>query len=159
MINGTINFSDCKFISEEEHKELIKRCHPEYEDIVVAKSGTTGVATLIDAKKEFSLFVSVALLKINRKLATPRFVVYFLNSRVGKKQMIDRTKGGTIKNLHIEEIRKITIPTPSLGEQQKIVEKLETVQNYKKVLQKQKELLKELFDSVLDKSMKGEMDN
>ena len=38
------------------------------------------------------------------------------------------------------------------------VEKLEAVREYKKKLLKQKELLKELFDSVLDKSMRGEMD-
>lgn len=39
------------------------------------------------------------------------------------------------------------------------VEKLEAVQNYKKLLLKQKVYLRELFDSVLDKSMKGELDN
>lgn len=34
---------------------------------------------------------------------------------------------------------------------------LEYLQEYKKLLQKQKLLYKELFDSVLDKSMKGEI--
>lgn len=154
-----VDFANCKFISESEHDELIKRCNPEFEDIVVAKSGTTGVATLVDTKEKFSLFVSVALLKLNKKVVDPKFVVFYLNSKLGKKQMLDRTKGGTIKNLHIEEIREITIPFPSFTEQQKIVEKLEVVQNYKKLLLKQKSLLKELFDSILDKSMKGELDS
>lgn len=33
MSCGTIYFSDTKFISELEHKELYKRCNPEYGDI------------------------------------------------------------------------------------------------------------------------------
>ena len=38
-----------------------------------------------------------------------------------------------------------------------IVAKLEAIESYKKLLLEQKELLAELFDSVLHKSMNGEM--
>lgn len=55
--------------------------------------------------------------------------------------------------------KRLKISLPSLKEQQKIVEKLEAVQEYKKKLLWQKNLLKELFDSVLDKSMKGGMES
>lgn len=58
-----------------------------------------------------------------------------------------------------EPILNLKLNLPELIKQQEIVEKLEGVQNYKKLLTKQKELLKELFDSVLDKSMKGQLDN
>lgn len=52
----------------------------------------------------------------------------------------------------------LPVQNPTTTEQKEIVEKLEAVQNYKKLLLKQKSFLKELFDSVLDKSMKGGMD-
>lgn len=42
------------------------------------------------------------------------------------------------------------------NEQKQIVEKLSAAQEYKKKLLKQKELLRELFESTLDKAMKGE---
>lgn len=159
IINGVVDFTKCKFISQTEHDQLTKRCSPEFEDVLIAKSGTTGVATLVNIKKEFSLFVSVALLKPNRDLVQSKFLVYFLNSESGKRQMAARTKGGIVKNLHIEEIRELEIPIPSQKNQQEIIEKLEAVQNYKKLLQEEKELLNELFDSVLDKSIKGELDS
>ncbi len=41
---------------------------------------------------------------------------------------------------------------------EEVVEKLDSIQDYKKILLKQKSLLKELFDSVLHKSMNGETD-
>lgn len=45
------------------------------------------------------------------------------------------------------------------NEQKQIVEKLSTVQRYKKEIVEQKAKLKELFDSVLQRSMNGEMDS
>ena len=60
---GIVDFSDTRFVSEREHKELYKRCNPELNDILYTKVGTTGIAKIVDTKKEFSLFVSVALLK------------------------------------------------------------------------------------------------
>jgi len=70
---------------------------------------------------------------------------------------IKRT-GNTIPQLTVPMIRQEVITVPPLSEQQKIIEKLSAIQNYKKLLLKQKELLRELFDSVLHKSMNGEID-
>ena len=56
-----------KYISEIEHKELIARCNPQKGDMLLTKVGTTGIPVYIETDKEFSLFVSVALLKFNHK--------------------------------------------------------------------------------------------
>lgn len=53
---------------------------------------------------------------------------------------------------------RIKIPLPPLNIQQKIVKKLSAVQEYKKKLVEQREKLKELFESVLHKSMAGKFD-
>lgn len=52
-------------------------------------------------------------------------------------------------------ILKLKTPLPSLETQRQIVEKLQAVQNYKKKLLEQRTRLKELFDSVLYKEMRG----
>ena len=44
MSCGTIDFSDTKFISELEHKELYKRCNPEYGDAYNMVLGSVTVA-------------------------------------------------------------------------------------------------------------------
>ena len=56
-----------RFISEEEHKELIKRCCPEYDDILIPKIGTLGFAKRIDIDEKFSIFVGLALIKPKKK--------------------------------------------------------------------------------------------
>jgi len=52
----------------------------------------------------------------------------------------------------------LLVKIPTINNQKSLTEGLEAIQEYKKLLFKQKTLLKELFDSVLYKSMKGEID-
>ncbi len=56
-----------KYISLEEHRELIKRCKPEKGDILISKCGTIGRTKLIDVDYEFSIFVGLALLKLKKR--------------------------------------------------------------------------------------------
>ena len=64
MSNGYLSLNNTKFISKEEHKELYLRCNSEKGDLLLSKVGTTGVPAIIETDEEFSLFVSVALLKL-----------------------------------------------------------------------------------------------
>lgn len=58
-----IDWSSVKYISEDEHRELCKRCRPEKGDILLSKNGTIGITKVIDWEIEFSIFVSLCLLK------------------------------------------------------------------------------------------------
>ena len=63
-----ILFDNCKYISEDQRKELCKRCKPEKRDVLYTKIGITGIAKAIDTAAEFSIFVSVALLKLGANI-------------------------------------------------------------------------------------------
>jgi type I restriction enzyme S subunit len=47
IYNGIVNFENTKYISEKEHEELIKRCNPEPDDLLIRKSGTIGRMALV----------------------------------------------------------------------------------------------------------------
>jgi len=86
----------------------------------------------------------------------PEFLAYIL---ILKKRAIEQLGGvTTFPFISKSVIANLKIPLPPLQVQKQIVAKLSAVQEYKKLLLKQKSLLQELFDSVLDKSMKGKMD-
>jgi len=150
-----LDFRDVQYISKEEHNRLIKRCHPQKGDVLYTKVGTTGIAKMINMDREFSIFVSVALLKVNKEKILPEFLEKVLNISFCRRQAYLYTQGAANQNLVIRDIERIKIPLPPLEAQKKIVEKLSAVQEYKKKLLKQKQLLQELFESILNKSMKG----
>ena len=117
-----------KFISNEEHMALIKRCHPQQGDVLYSKNGTIGVAKLVDWEWDFSIFVSLALIKPCPESLDSRYLECFLNSDAAYAQAKSRSKSGTVTNLHLIDIKTIQIPLPSLGKQQQIVTEIEAEQ-------------------------------
>ena len=117
-----------KFISEKEHLRLIKRCHPQKGDVLYSKNGTIGVAKVVDWEGDFSIFVSLALIKPHRELVDSRYLECFLNSDSAYAQATSRSKSGTVTNLHLVDIKTIRIPLPPFTKQQEIVAELEAEQ-------------------------------
>ncbi|MCK2179320.1 restriction endonuclease subunit S [Hafnia paralvei] len=116
----SINFDNIKFIPEHEHKELIKRCKPESGDLLLSKNGTIGVPKLINWNWEFSIFVSLCLIKFKETL-TPEYSEYFFKSHEIKEQISGLVKQSTVINLHLDKIQNFWFCIPSLEEQWKIV--------------------------------------
>lgn len=120
---GNISFSNTKFISVEEHKELSKRCNPQKGDILLTKVGTTGIPVLIDCDEEFSLFVSVALLKFFNTYIDAHYFIYLLKSPLVQLQAMENTRGVGNKNWVLSDIENTLLVLPPLQEQRRIVEK------------------------------------
>ncbi len=125
MSSGVLSLSDTKFISEEEHSELVKRCNPQRGDILLSKVGTTGVPAKVETDEQFSLFVSVALLKFNKALLDIDFLYLTILSPSFQKQCEEHTRGVGNKNWVIVDIANTIFPLPPLAEQKRIVAKLE----------------------------------
>lgn len=125
--SGIIDFSNTRFISKEAHRELAKRCNPEFGDILLTKVGTTGIAVEVDTEQEFSIFVSLALLKFSRENIDRRFLCYLINSPFVKRQSADNTQGIGNKNLVLRLINQFAIPLPPLAEQHRIVAKVDAL--------------------------------
>lgn len=120
--------SSKKFIPRAEHDELIKRCHPEKGDVLYSKNGTIGIAKLVDWDWEFSIFVSLCLIKPKAELLDPHYLTCFLNSDTAYSQATARSKSGTVTNLHLVDIKTIKIPLPPLETQRAIVAEIEAEQ-------------------------------
>jgi type I restriction enzyme, S subunit len=116
-----ISFRDTKFISEHDHLEFIKRTHPEKGDVLITKDGTIGVARIIESNRVFSIFVSVALVKMVRPEIAPFFTLC-INSEAIRNTIIP--KGAALKHLHLVDLRKLPLPLPPLAEQHRIVGKV-----------------------------------
>ncbi|WP_308009482.1 restriction endonuclease subunit S [uncultured Fusobacterium sp.] len=159
--NNKIYFDDIKYISQEEHKELYKRCNPEKGDILITKSGTIGRTAEVKEEFEFSLFVSVALIKNYKNIILSKYLLYNTNDYMNKINIASDIKGGVIKNYHISDIKKQPIPLPPLEEQKRIVEKLdsmfEKINKAKELIQEVKENIENRKESILNKAFRGEL--
>lgn len=119
MSSGKLDFSRCKYISEQEHQELYSRCNPELGDLLVTKVGTTGIPVIVDTDLPFSLFVSVALLKFNQHLIYNKFLQILINAPLVQKQVAENTRGVGNKNWVMRDIANTIIVLPPLAEQKR----------------------------------------
>ena len=147
-----IDFNDTKFITLEEHQTLIKRCNPVCGDVLLTKIGTIGnVCVIPENSPNFSIFVSVALLKPRKDIITSQYLQVALSTFFAKSQMKRELKGIGVPDLHLENICNIQIPVPDdINEQDKIVEIY--TNSYKNKLRKYgkaKDLLESINDILL----------
>jgi type I restriction enzyme S subunit len=161
ITSGKIRFDDARLITREEHAVLTKRCRPERGDVLLTKVGTTGFAKAIDVDREFSIFVSLALLKLDKKRLNPKFTEYMLNSSRLKECSSAGTRGVGNQNLVLKFIREFPMPAPELFEQHRIVAHLDslqaTVEALKRLQAETAAELDALLPSILDKAFRGDL--
>jgi len=163
--SGRLNFSNTRFISESEHKALCKRCKPQYGDVLLTKVGTTGIAVVVDAKTQFSIFVSLALIKMPLEIDS-RFLALQLNSPFLRRQSAEGTEGVGNKNLVLRKINNFDLVIPPQAEQRRIVSKVDELMSLCDLLEAQQNdattvntyLVKALLDT-LCQNTNGDFDS
>ena len=125
MSSGILRFNNTKYISENEHIELSKRCHPQKGDLLLSKVGTTGIPLIIETEKEFSIFVSLALIKFTSIPIDKRFLIHLINRPLVQEQVQENTRGVGNKNWVLTAIANTLILLPPLNEQLRISDKID----------------------------------
>lgn len=125
---GYFDLSRIKYITQEEHEKLIQRVKPERNDILVCRIGTLGKAIKCTVNFDFSIFVSLGLLRpIDYDLSD--YVVFAINSPLGDKWIQDNKVGGGTHTYKINliDLPNMLVPLPPLEEQKRIVESYMTI--------------------------------
>ena len=130
MSSGVIDFSNTKYISKEEHQKLSDRCHPQKGDLLLSKVGTTGIPAMVTTDREFSLFVSVALIKLIQCDINREFLVFMIQSPLVQEQAKENTRGVGNKNWVLSAVSKTLMVVPPLEEQGRIRNRLNLILSY-----------------------------
>lgn len=132
-------------------------------EIIMSKIGNAGKIYLMPVvNRPVSLAMNLFLIRVKEKLAISSYVYRFLLTNIGQKQINERCKGAATQTITKDNVRSIKIYLPNtLSEQQKIVEKLDALQEQTKQLEQiytQKiKKCDELKQSILQKAFRGEL--
>jgi len=150
--NGVIDLSNVSYISEEEHRQIYKKCPVMANDILLTKDGAnTGNCALNNLAFEFSLLSSVAVLRGSKLFLDQRFLYQAILSEKIQRLIKESISGQAITRITLEKISNFSMSMPSLPEQQKIadclvsfdalitaqIEKIDALKTHKKGLMQQ----------------------
>lgn len=152
------NFTDTKYISEEEHNFLTKNFRIEKGDILMTRIGSIGDCKLIDWKVNASFYVSLALLKIKSN-ASSEFIFHYSKSDSFKKQAEIRSLQWAIpKKINLGEISEIRIfIPPTVREQTAIAKILTTVDIEIEYLKHKLDLFSSQKNGLMQKLLTGKI--
>ncbi len=124
--NNEVLISDEEFVSEFFFNNKIL-AQVKKDDILIASTGKPSIGKVDLLEEDFRLFADghVSIVRIDDKLFSKRFIVYYLRSVLGSYQIEKNFVGCTNQiEIYPEEIENIIIPNISLDRQNQINEKI-----------------------------------
>ncbi len=148
--NGKLDFSDCKYITEEDHKKFSARSFVEDGDILFAMIGSIGNPVMVKKEFDFS-FKNMALFKRYSKENTDMKYIYHYLCHI-QNELKEIATGGVQSFIGLSTFRELIFPLPPLKVQKAIVAKLEQVlplvDAYENAILQKEELKSALPDKV-----------
>lgn len=157
---GHVRFRDLQFVDLDEATLAAFRLKPG--DLLFNRTNSiehVGRTAIVDNERE-AVFASYLIrLSVDRERVMPRFLNYHMNRsdvQTDIKRLASRAVGQA--NINATKLRTVRFPLPpSLDEQQEIVTILDTIDRKIALHREKREVLDQLFKSLLHKLMTGEI--
>ena len=124
MVNGTMDFSNCTYISEEKYEES-----PEIKiqngDILIVKTGSSYGKTSLVGNLPWKSTINPQIAVVKDVKVDRQYLVYFFQSPYAQSKFKEFVLGTSIPTFSQLNLISMQIPLPPLEEQKRIVAKIE----------------------------------
>jgi type I restriction enzyme, S subunit len=150
------DFTNTKFISEEEHRFLTRSFKIEKGDILMTRIGSIGDCKLINWDVDASFYVSLALLKIRSGYSAP-FIAHYSNTAAFKKEIeLNSLQSAIPKKINLGQISRVRIELPpTFDEQAAIAEVLTDIDAELETLEQRREKTRALKQAMMQELLTG----
>lgn len=121
-----IDFSKTKKISIEDFNRLARNKYPCHHDIIMARYASIGNCTYVDTFNQFLVSYSCLTIRPNIDEILPMFMYYYFKSYAFEEECKVYIKSNTQENIGKDNLRRIKLVYPNIGEQALIVKYLDT---------------------------------
>lgn len=119
LVNGQIDLSDKYCVDEETYIKRTRRIIPIENDIIFSREAPIGNCAIIPHNFKCCLGQRLVLLRVNKKVCSPQYLLMVLLSDYIKKQIEQIAKTGSIvSNFNIRDLNSLMIPI--IDEQEKM---------------------------------------
>jgi hypothetical protein len=115
------------FILPEVHEGALRRSQLQQGDVLIAIVGATiGAAGVFAGDYPANINQAIAAVRFNPSKILPRFAVAFLHTKTGQEVLEYLKRPVARANINLEEIGEITLPVPTVEQQNALLEELDS---------------------------------
>ena len=149
--NGRLDLSGANYITYEKHMKLTSG-HLAEDDIVIAVRGSLGALGYVNKENSgWNINSQLAILRTDKTVLIGKYLIQFLLSTTGQKELLSKQTGSALKQLPISSLKDIAIPITSIEEQERIGMYLQNLDNLITLHQRELEKLQYIKKSMLEK--------
>lgn len=119
---GRFSLEDVVYLTHQGH-QMHTKSQLRGGDVVVVRTGRPGDAALVPENLSGSNLIDLILVR-TKKALDPAYLVEFVNSNYGRRQVLAGTAGTAQQHLNVSQFERLSIPVPSLPDQRKLAEKI-----------------------------------
>jgi len=150
LTKHTVNTSNLKYLKPETQRR-IKNYTITSNDVYISIAGTIGLVGSIPQELNGANLTENAAKICSIKNVDKKFLIYFLNSQIGKSQINTFVGKSTQPKLALFRIEQIKIPIPPITEQQSISEVLSTIDTRLDIIERERQRIERLKEGIMRK--------
>ena len=111
LVDGQIDMSDASYVDESTYTKRTRRAVPSAGDIIFSREAPIGNCAIVPADFKCCLGQRLVLLRVNREICSPEYLLAALLSDFVKTQIFQVEKSGSIvSNFNISDLGDLIIP-------------------------------------------------
>ncbi|MGM9319460.1 restriction endonuclease subunit S [Deinococcus aquaticus] len=121
---GYINRDPYEYLSEDEYCTWMTRGFPRLGDLLITTEAPLGNVAIIDISDKFALAQRVICLQLHRQEFNEYLRYLFMSPKM-QEILLSLASGMTATGIKASKLKELSIPTPPLSEQRRIVDKID----------------------------------
>lgn len=163
LVNGVIDYSNVKYITQEDADKINARSMVVDDDILFAMIGSIGNPVLVKKNREFCIKNMALFKRFANTEISMRYVYWFLF--YAQYKLKKEASGGVQSFISLSRFREYLVPLPPVAEQKRIVAKIEELlpyidryaASYERLEQVNTEFQEDMKKSVLQYAIQGKL--
>lgn len=156
---GELHLSDVTYVNAPKNKEA-ERTKVRERDLLISITADLGRTAVVDrntAEKGAYINQHLCLVRLDFSKLNPFYVSFFLESHLGRKQLIKLDQVGVKSGLNFNAIKSIEIDVPDIQVQNEFETNLLEIRRQKQIMQSQLAKLEQNFQNLLHQAFTGKL--
>ena len=131
MVDGKISAASIKYISRD-IGDSFKKTELTGDELLITVRGTTGITALTDGRfVGMNVTRGIAVIRYDRRKINPIYLKTYLNTDKSQRYIQEHTRGATLQQINLSDLRIQEIPVPPMTRQEKMAAFVEQVDKSK----------------------------